>query len=153
MKEQEIQQIKQLIDNYTDQYKKVPFFSDLAGHPQFGVFFQWLNDKQVQLVKSILRDYIEEKIASFGTKWGELFRRFYDVHGDLFWQFRQMNADASAPDHKNFQQLGKDVEQLLFTYEGILTEKMLNRAEWLDKTLDAFYSIVYMFFPLYGQIH
>jgi hypothetical protein len=40
MKEQEIQQIKQLIDNYTTQYKKVPFFSDLAAHAQFGVFFQ-----------------------------------------------------------------------------------------------------------------
>jgi hypothetical protein len=40
MKEQEIQQIKQLIDNYTTQYKKVPFFSDLANHEQFGVFFQ-----------------------------------------------------------------------------------------------------------------
>jgi hypothetical protein len=40
MKEQEIQQIKQLIDNYAHQYKKVPFFNDLAGHKQFGVFFQ-----------------------------------------------------------------------------------------------------------------
>lgn len=35
MKEQEIQQIKQLIDNYVTQYKKVPFFQDLANHAQF----------------------------------------------------------------------------------------------------------------------
>jgi len=35
MKEQEIQQIKQLIDNYVAQYKKVPFFQDLANHTQF----------------------------------------------------------------------------------------------------------------------
>lgn len=152
MKEQEIQQIKQLIDNYTIQYKKVPFFSDLVAHQQFGVFFQWLDEKQVHQVQSILRDYIEEKIASFTTKGGTLFRRFYDVHSDLFWQFRQMNADEDSCGKDTFQDLGKEVEQLLFTYEGILTEKMLNRAEGLDKTLDAFYSIVYMFFPLYGNI-
>jgi hypothetical protein len=141
-----------LIDNYTTQYKKVPFFSDLVHHEQFGVFFQWLDDKQTQLVQSILHDYIEEKIASFTTKWGELFRRFYDVHSDLFWQFRQMNSDVWFVEHEAFQKVGKQIEQLLFTYEGILTEKMLNRAEGLDKTLDAFYSIVYMFFPLYGRI-
>jgi hypothetical protein len=33
-----------------------------------------------------------------------------------------------------------------------LTEKMLNRPEWLDKTIDAFYDIVYMFFPHYNAI-
>ena len=152
MKEQEIQQITQLIDNYTTQHKKVPFFDDLQNHPQFGVFFQWLDEKNVQRVQVILRDYIEEKIASFSTKWGELFRRFYDVHGDLFWQFRQMNAGFSESNQDDFQVLGKEIEQLLFTYEGILTEKMLNRPEWLDKTLDAFYSIVYMFFPQYNKI-
>jgi hypothetical protein len=40
----------------------------------------------------------------------------------------------------------------MFKYEWLLTEKMLKRAEGLDKTLDSFYTIVYMFFPLYGQI-
>ncbi len=152
MKEQEIQQINQLIDNYTTHHKKVPFFNDLQNHPQFGVFFQGLDEKNTQRVQSILRDYIEEKISSFSTKWWTLFKRFYDVHGDLFWQFRQMNANPDAPEREDFQTLGQEIEQLLFTYEGILTEKMLNRAEWLDKTLDAFYSIVYMFFPLYGRI-
>lgn len=152
MKEQEIQQIKQLIDNYAVQYKKVPFFQDLANHAQFGVFFQWLDKKNAQIVQSILHDYIEEKIASFSTKGGELFRRFYDVHSDIFWQFRQLNMDEKSSEKEPFQKIGKDVEQILFTYEGILTEKMLNRAEWLDKTLAAFYDIVYMFFPLYGRI-
>lgn len=152
MKEQEIQQIKQLIDNYVTQYKKVPFFQDLANHAQFWVFFQWLDKKNTQIVQSILHDYIEEKIASFSTKGGELFRRFYDVHSDIFWQFRQMNMEEKNTETGLFQKVGKDIEQILFTYEGILTEKMLNRAEWLDKTLAAFYDIVYMFFPLYGRI-
>ena len=152
MKEIEILQIKQLIDNYTIQYKKIPSLGDLASHPQFGIFFHWLDDIGTQQVQSILRDYIEEKIASFSTKWGELFRRFYDVHGDIFWKFRQMNLDAKNTSTPAFQSLWKEVEQILFTYEGILTEKMLNRPEGLDKTLVAFYDIVYMFFPLYGQV-
>jgi hypothetical protein len=63
-----------------------------------------------------------------------------------------MNSDIGSAEQEAFQKVGKEIEQLLFTYEGILTEKMLNRAEGLDKTLDAFYSIVYMFFPLYGRI-
>lgn len=152
MREQEVQQIKQLIDNYTTQYKKVPFFDDLVRHPQFGVFFQWLDKNNVDIVQSILHDYIEEKIASFSTKGGELFRRFYDVHSDVFWQFRQLNMNEQNIQDPSFQQIGKEVEKTLFTYEGILTEKMLNRAEWLDKTMAAFYDIVYMFFPLYGKI-
>ena len=152
MKEQEVQQIKQLIDNYVNQYKKVPFFHDLVKHPQFWVFFQWLDKKNTDIVQSILHDYIDEKISSFSTKGGELFRRFYDVHSDIFWQFRQMNTEEKSVETASFQKLGKDVEKILFTYEGILTEKMLNRAEGLDKTLAAFYDIVYMFFPLYGKI-
>lgn len=52
-----------------------------------------MDKKNTEIVQSILHDYIEEKIASFSTKGGELFRRFYDVHSDVFWQFRQMNID------------------------------------------------------------
>lgn len=152
MKESEIQQIRQLVDNYATQYKKVPFFHDLADHAQFGVFFQWLDDAQKQEIQSILRDYIEDTIEWFTTKWWELFRRFYDVHGDAFWQFRQMNGDPKSPSTQAFQDIGKEIEKILFTYEWILTEKMLNRPEWLDKTLAAFYDIVYMFFPLYNAI-
>ena len=152
MKDTEVQQIRQLIDNYTTQHKKVPFFHDLSHHAQFGVFFQWLNNKQMQEVQSILHDYIEDTIEWFVTKWWELFRRFYHVHSDVFWQFRQMNGDAKLVSTKEFQDLWKDIEKILFTYEWILTEKMLNRPEWLDKTLAAFYDIVYMFFPLYSSI-
>jgi hypothetical protein len=36
--------------------------------------------------------------------------------------------------------------------EGILTEKMLNQERGLDKVVEAFYNIVYLFFPRYNAI-
>jgi hypothetical protein len=40
-----------------------------------------------------------------------------------------LNADKATVATEEFQIVGKQVEQELFTYEGILTEKMLNRPE------------------------
>ena len=152
MKKQEKDQIYTIISNYTDQYKKVPFVSNLLEHAIFGPIFSQLSDKDITTVRSIINQFVEEKMMAFSTKWWELFRRFYEVHTDLFWQFRKLNADKATVATEEFQIVGKQVEQELFTYEGILTEKMLNRPEWLDKTIDAFYDIVYMFFPHYNRI-
>jgi len=152
MKQQEKDQIYTIISNYADQYKKVPFVSDLLDHAMFGPIFSQLSEKDIATVRSIINQFVEEKLMTFSTKWWELFRRFYEVHTDIFWQFRKLNADKKTASTKEFQTVWKQVEQELFTYEGILTEKMLNRPEGLDKTIDAFYDIVYMFFPCYNQI-
>lgn len=145
-------QIKQLIQNYVDKHKVIPFMNDLEKHPVFGPLFGGMDTKEKDFVQWIINTYIDEKIHGFNTKGGELFRRFYEVRSDLFWTFRKLNADPVNVWSEQFRTIGKEVETELFKYEGILTEKMLKRAEGLDKTLDSFYSIVYMFFPLYGQI-
>jgi hypothetical protein len=40
----------------------------------------------------------------------------------------------------------------MFKLEGILTEKMLKQEKWLDKVIDSFYNIVYLFFPRFNEI-
>lgn len=152
MKQAEKDQIYTIISNYTDQNKRVPFVADLLDHATFGPIFSQLSDTDITMVRSIINQFVEEKLMTFSTKGWELFRRFYEVHTDLFWEFRKLNADKKTITTKEFQTIGKQVEQELFTYEGILTEKMLNRPEGLDKTIDAFYDIVYMFFPHYNTI-
>lgn len=147
-----VQQIRQIIQNYVDKHKVIPFFQNLEQDPVFWPLFQQFSSVEKDQIQGIINEYIDEKIQWLNTKGGELFRRFYDVRHDLFWQFRKMNADPAFAGTVEFHTLGKQVEAEMFKYEGILTEKMLKRAEGLDKTLDSFYGIVYMFFPLYGQI-
>jgi hypothetical protein len=83
------------------------------------------------------------------TKWGQLFKRFYEAYNELFWKFRTLNE---AWDNKKFQETGKQVEQEMFKLEWILTERMLKQEKWLDKVIDSFYKIVYTYFPKYSNI-
>jgi len=56
-----------------------------------------------------------------------LFRRYFEVYEDDFWKFRDMNCNENFAQTKEFQKLGKKVENEIFKYEGILTEKMLDQ--------------------------
>lgn len=152
MSPKEKEQIQLIIDNFTTQYKHVPFMDELATHQVFGPLFADRTQKEKDAIQGIINEYIDDKIQQFKTKWGELFRRFYHVNQQLFRKFRNYNVSIQSTKDSEFQILGKQVEQELFKYEGILTEKMLNRPEWLDKTLAAFYDIIYMFFPYYNSI-
>lgn len=40
----------------------------------------------------------------------------------------------------------------MFKLEGILTEKMLKQEKGLDKVVESFYNIVYLFFPRFSEI-
>jgi hypothetical protein len=40
----------------------------------------------------------------------------------------------------------------MFKLEGILTEKMLKQEKGLDKVIDSFYNIVYLFFPRFNEV-
>ena len=79
-----------------------------------------------------------------------MFARFAEANQDLFWKFREIN-DSSIND-KEFQTLWKQVENEMFKLEGILTEKMLKQEKGLDKVIDSFYNIVYLFFPRFNEI-
>jgi hypothetical protein len=68
MKKQEKDQIYTIISNYTDQYKRVPFVSNLLEHAIFGPIFSQLSDKDITMVRSIINQFVEEKMMIFSTK-------------------------------------------------------------------------------------
>lgn len=140
-------QIEIVISNLHQSKEYIPFFTDLAQHPTFGVIFKDLEEEQIEEVKALIKKYIREDISNRKTKWGELFRRFFELNEAKFWDFRVLNDSNQDQESKSFQTLGKEVENELFKYEWILTEKMLQQEKWLDKVLGSFYNIVYSYFP------
>lgn len=152
MQQAEIDQITNIIVNFEEKKAYVPYFSDLAKHETFGPIFKNLADAQKKEVEAIIKNYIIEKIEGMTkTKWGQLFKRFFEAFPDLFRNFRALNEDAEK--HlAEFQKVGKQVEQEMFKLEWILTEKMFNQEKGLDKVVGSFYNIVYTFFPKYSLI-
>ena len=135
MQAQEIEQIKNILANIEASQKKIPYLSDLEQHPVFWPIFSQLTVGEKQEVEEVIRSYILGKVES---------------QSDLFWKFREANDPSYQG--KAFQSLGKEVEMEMFKLEGILTEKMLKQEKGLDKVVDSFYNIIYLFFPRYNEI-
>lgn len=151
MQTQEIEQIKNILINMENSQKKIPYLSDLEQHSVFWTIFSQLSNEEKAEVEEIISSYLMEKIESIKkTKGGQLFARFVDTQPTLFRAFRK--ANDTHYQENNFQTLGKAVETEMFKLEGILTEKMLKQEKGLDKVIDAFYNIVYLFFPRYNEI-
>ena len=128
----------------------IPYFSDLENHETFGPIFKSVSSEDKIDIQHIINDHITDKIEGMTkTKWGQLFKRFYEAYNELFWKFRTLNETGEA---NTFQETGKQVEQEMFKLEWILTERMLKQEKGLDKVIDSFYKIVYTFFPKYSNI-
>ena len=152
MQAQEIEQIKNILANCESSTKKIPYLSDLEQHPAFWPLFSSLSLEQKEEVRDIIKGYLEEKLQTIQkTKWGQLFARFAEASPEIFWKFRELN-DRSNTDSTSFQTLGKQVEIEMFKLEWILTEKMLKQEKGLDKVIDSFYTIVYLFFPRFSEV-
>ncbi len=150
MNQNEVNQIINIITNIEKKKGYIPYFSDLENHEILGPVFQNISPDNKREIQDIINKYIAEKIDGMTkTKWGQLFKRFYESYNELFRKFRNMNERGNDP---NFQDTGKQVEQEIFKLEGILTEKMLKQEKGLDKVIDSFYKIVYTFFPKYNKI-
>jgi hypothetical protein len=103
-----------------------------------------MSKKEAHTAREVIKEYIEKKVYTFHkTKGGLLFIRFFEAYNTLFWQFRELNESDATAATKEFQIVGKQVEDELFKLEGILTEKMLNRADGLDQVTGSFWNIVY----------
>ena len=150
MNQNEIDQITNMIANIEEKKGYIPYFSDLENHEIFGPIFKSVSSDQKIEIQHIINDYIAEKIDSMTkTKWGQLFKRFFEAYNELFRKFRTLNEIGNG---KLFQETGKQVEQEMFKLEWILTERMLKQEKGLDKVIDSFYKIVYTFFPRYNKI-
>ncbi len=153
MNQTEREQIENVIINFEETRKYVPFFSDLESHSTFGSVFKNLDKQQRVEVENIIKEYITSKIDSLKkTKWGQLFKRFFEWFNELFWEFRELNEKSDNIESSQFQKIWKIVEWEMFKLEWILTEKMFNQEKWLDKVVGSFYNIVYTFFPRYSDI-
>ena len=151
MNQQEIDQIRNIIMNIEAKKWYIPYFSDLENNETFGPIFKSVSADEKIDIQHIINDHITEKIESMTkTKWGQLFKRFFEAYNELFWKFRTLNEGEGNTE--NFQETGKQVEQEMFKLEGILTERMFKQEKWLDKVIDSFYKIVYTFFPKYNKI-
>ena len=152
MKSQDLEQIRIIITNIDKNNKKIPYFKDLQQHSIYGKFFQNLESEDILEIQDLILEYAKEKALNPHTKWGEMFKRFYVMNQEIFRRFRELNADGKNVETEEFQSIWKNIEEQLFKFEWILTKNMMKKSQGLDKTIGAFYDIVYSFFPLYGQI-
>ena len=148
----EINQVTQIITNYDDKNKKVPYISDLEDHPTFGPFFVVLDPEDKKEVTELINAYIKSKITAGKTKGSEFFRRFYNLNQDNFRLFRDLNSDKNNIDTEDFQVIGKELQQELFKYENMLTRNMTKRWYALDKVVSAFYDTVHSFLPRFSFV-
>ena len=153
MNQQSKDQIFQLLSNIEESKKVIPTFSDMCKHPLLWSRFQSMKWKEKAEIQECINQYIKLKIESlWKTKWWQLFQRFYEWENELFWKFRVLNENVEIASTKEFQDIWKKVEQEMFRLEGILTDRMLKQEKWLDKVIESFYNIVYMFFPRYNFV-
>ena len=153
MNKQSKEQILQLLANIEENKKIIPTFSDMCKHPLLWVRFQAMKSDEKLEIQKCINEYIKNRIESlWKTKWWQLFKRFYEWQNELFWQFRELNENDEIASTMEFQNIWKKVEQEMFRLEWILTDRMLKQEKWLDKVIESFYNIVYVFFPRYGLI-
>ena len=153
MNKQSKEQIFQLLANIEENKKIIPTFSDMCKHPLLWARFQAMKSNEKLEIQKCINEYIKNRIESlWKTKWWQLFKRFYEWQNELFWKFRELNENDEIASTMEFQNIWKKVEQEMFRLEWILTDRMLKQEKWLDKVIESFYNIVYVFFPRYGLI-
>lgn len=145
-------QLKEIIENFRSTKWFVPFASSLQQHPVYGAIFGDMDDTELLYVQEIIQETIVEMVTGAKTKWWQLFARILENEPELFWAFRKVNNDKKNVEDPAFHELWKKMETLVYQYEGILTESMLKREMWLDKTVSAYYDIVLTYFPIYSLV-
>ncbi len=148
----ETTQVTQIITNYHEKNKRVPYIGDLENHPTFGPFFVDLDPEDKIEVTELINAYIKAQITAGKTKGAEFFRRFYNLNQDDFRLFRDLNSDKNNIDSEDFQVLWKELQQELFKYENMLTRNMTKRWYALDKVVSAFYDMVHAYLPRFSFV-
>lgn len=145
--------VSSILTGITKDLKHFPYRHELIGHHMFGSVFASMNDTEKQEIESTILTMIQDHITTPKTLGGEYLQRFYENHNDLFRDFREANRDKSQTDSSHFQNLGKQVEEEIYKLEALLTQRQTGKnAKWLEKTIDAFYDLITLYFPYYGKI-
>lgn len=149
---QERDQIWQIITNLYTTTKKIPFVQTLLRHPAYGQAFHAFEPEKLADVQQLIHEWILDFLGRLTTKGGQLFSRLLEIDAEKFRKFRDLNADEAMAESAEFQVIGRWMEDQLFKLEWILTAQMLKKAQWLDKTVSAFYEIAYAVFPYLGKV-
>lgn len=145
------EQICIIANNFYDSTKKAPFIEDLEKHFVYWQFLIWLSKEERINIQNILDEWEINKISSLKTKGWLLFYWIYEKNPILWKQFRNLNKEWLTW-KKEFIELWKKIEQYIFEADTLLTSKMWRHQEWVIKVTDAFYNIVYAFFPYFNLI-
>lgn len=152
MNQQHETQVVLVIKQFEEKHKYIPFLHNLDNHHLYGDFFKELSIDERDDVQDIIKAYIISTIQWLTTKWWEMFQRFYELHTDLFREFRVLNGDEKNTGSEQFNTVWWEVERKLYHFEQILTKNMMKKPMGLEKVTDAFYSIAVKFFPFYYRI-
>jgi len=141
-----------IINNYYNQFKKVPYLNDLLNHNIFWPLLKTLNKGDHDKIKELIKAFIINKIENdTKTKWWKLFKQFFESNTELFWEFRDCNENYENNIEK-FNFVWKKIEEKMFHYDRVLTWQMWKHSYWLWKVTESFYDIIYSYFPHYNII-
>ena len=141
-----INDISLIIKNIYTKDKKLPYWETIKQHKQWWPFVStfWKND--IKQVKECIKIIWESILDEQKTKWWILFKQIWELDKSRFWEYRDLQEDFDI-DNKKFVSLHKIYEELIWNADVMLTSKMKSRDYWVDKVTNAFYTIVYSFFP------
>ena len=151
LNENDLKQIKNLILSYFQEKKYFPFVEDLL--EKYKMFFpENLDDKVKNQINDLVNETILEYIEAKKTKGGQIMLRLLQNNEELWKDFRNLNSREFCG-KKEFQEVWKKIEKLVFEWEDRLTEKLVwGRSMWIQKASEAWYDMVYAIFPEWNKL-
>ena len=151
LNENDLKQIKNLILSYHKGKKYFPFVEDLL--EKYKMFFpENLDDEVKKQINDLVNETILEYVEAKKTKGGQIMLRLLQNNEELWKDFRNLNSREFCG-KKEFQEVWKKIEKLVFEWEDRLTEKLVwGRSMWIQKASEAWYDMVYAIFPEWNKL-
>ncbi len=147
----DLNQIKNMVLSFYKKYKYFPFVEDLQ--KEYSIIFPSdLDEETKNQIDDFVNEIIFEEISKKDTKWWKIMKNILTTHNDLWKEFRKQNSPRFYDENK-FQELGKQMENIIDQGESKLVEKLVwSRSIWIWKASDAWYEMVYAIFPEWNKI-
>jgi len=147
----DLNQIKNMVLSFYKKYKYFPFVEDLQ--KEYSIIFPSdLDEETKNQIDDFVNEIIFEEISKKDTKWWKIMKNILTTYNDLWKEFRKQNSPRFYDEDK-FQELGKQMENIIDQGESKLVEKLVwSRSIWIWKASDAWYDMVYAIFPEWNKI-
>lgn len=151
--------IRRSVESYVQTKNKLPCLEDLGREypalaPSVGVIIE---DKDlVAEVSKIYAEIFEERVSNArGTRMRQLFKEAFARNQELFLKFSELNVIRENRKTEEFQEVGKQVQELVHSVEDSLLSTMEMSRKHNSKSsgvADKFHDYVKLLFPLYDEI-